>query len=158
MLVVYYSATGNTEVAAGLIAEYTGGDLFELVPTDDYTSEDLDWTEDGSRVNREHDDESLQDIELVLTTPEDFDSYDTVFIGYPIWWHNASWVVNHFVTDNDFTGKTVIPFCTSASSGLGDSGKSLEKLAGTGEWQEGMRFGESPDEDEVAEWLGSLGF
>lgn len=82
-LVVYYSASGNTEAVAGYIANATGGDLFELVPAEPYSDEDLDWTADGSRVNKEHDDESLRDIELVETTAPDWDSYDTVFIGYP---------------------------------------------------------------------------
>jgi len=117
----------------------------------------LNWRQEDSRVNREHEDESLQDIQLVSATVENFDSYDTVFIGYPIWWQNASWVVNSFVKENDFTGKTVIPFCTSTSSGFGDSGKNLEKMAGTGEWKDGERFGERPEKSEVTEWLDSLG-
>lgn len=157
VLVVYYSASGHTGDVAEVIAEYTGGDLFELVPVEEYTSEDLNWRQEDSRVNREHEDESLQDIQLVSATVENFDSYDTVFIGYPIWWQNASWVVNSFVKENDFTGKTVIPFCTSTSSGFGDSGKNLEKMAGTGEWKDGERFGERPEKSEVTEWLDSLG-
>lgn len=156
VLVVYYSASGNTKAVAETIARYTGGDTFEIVPVEEYTSEDLDWTQEGSRVNREHDDESLQDIALVSTTVEDFDSYDTVFIGYPIWWHEAAWVVNNFVKDNDFTGKTVIPFCTSSSSGLGESGIHLAEMAGTGDWQEGMRFSGSVGESEVTGWLDGL--
>lgn len=155
-LVVYYSASGNTRAVAEMIAQYTEGDIFEIVPVEAYTEEDLNWRQEGSRVNREHDDESLQDIELVSTTVEDFDSYDTVFIGYPIWWHEAAWVVNHFVTDNDFTGKTVIPFCTSSSSGLGESGVHLAEMAGTGDWQEGVRFSGSVGESEVTDWLEGL--
>lgn len=158
VLVVYYSASGNTKAVAETIAQYTEGDIFEIVPVEAYTEEDLNWRQEGSRVNREHDDASLQDIELVSTTVEDFDSYDTVFIGYPIWWHEAAWVVNHFVTDNDFTGKTVIPFCTSSSSGLGESGVHLAEMAGTGDWQEGVRFGGGAGESEVTEWLEGLDF
>ncbi|MGN0253625.1 MAG: flavodoxin [Lachnospiraceae bacterium] len=158
VLVVYYSATGNTKAVAEVIADYTNGDTFELIPVDDYTDEDLDWTKDGSRVNREHEDESLQDIELVSTTVENFDSYDTVFIGYPIWWHEAAWPVNNFVKNNDFSGKTVIPFCTSSSSKLGESGTNLAAMAGTGDWQEGQRFSGSVGEDEVREWLEGLDF
>lgn len=156
VLVVYYSASGNTKGVAETIAEYTGGDIFEIIPVEEYSSEDLNWSQEGSRVNLEHEDESLQDIALVSTTVEDFDSYDTVFIGYPIWWHEATWVVNNFVKDNDFTGKTVIPFCTSSSSGLGESGVHLAEMAGTGNWQEGMRFGGSAGESEVTEWLDGL--
>ena len=91
------------------------------------------------------------------TTVEGFDEYDTVFIGYPIWWGEAAWPVNQFVENNDFTGKTVIPFATSASSGFGESGQLLADMAGTGDWQEGMRFGSSPDEAEVQEWVNGLG-
>lgn len=108
-LVVYFSGSGNTKRVAEDIAAATGGTLFELVPVTPYTSADLSWTTAGSRVNREHDDESLRDIPLVTTTPENFDEYDTVFIGYPIWWGIAAWPVNNFVKYNDFTGKTVIP-------------------------------------------------
>ena len=155
-LVVYFSATGNTEQAANYIADMTGGDLFKLEPADPYTDEDLNWTVDGSRVNQEHDNESLRDIELVTDTVENWDSYDTVFIGYPIWWGIAAWPVDGFVEANDFTGKTVIPFCTSSSSGLGESGELLAELAGTGDWQEGMRFRSSVSEADVREWLDSL--
>lgn len=83
-LVVYYSATGNTEQVANYIADITGGDLFELEPVEPYTSDDLDWTNDNSRVSQEYYDESLRDVELVADTVENWDSYDTVFIGYPI--------------------------------------------------------------------------
>ena len=139
-LVVYFSGSGNTKRVAEDIAAATGGTLFELVPVTPYTSADLSWTTSGSRVNREHDDESLRDIPLVTTTPENFDEYDTVFIGYPIWWGIAAWPVNNFVKNNDFTGKTVIPFATSASSGMEQSGTLLAEMAGTGNWQQGHRF------------------
>lgn len=158
VLVAYYSASGNTKAVGDVIAQYTGGDVFEIIPVNAYTSEDLDWTEEGSRVNQEHEDESLQDIELVSTTVDNLDSYDTIFIGYPIWWQEAAWVVNNFVKGNDFTGKTVIPFCTSSSSGLGESGTHLAEMAGTGDWQEGRRFSSSASEDEVTGWLAGLGF
>ena len=79
-----------------------------------------------------------------------------VLFGYPIWWREASWVVNNFIKNNDFTGKTVIPFCTSTSSGLGDSGTNPEKMAGTGAWLEGRRFSENPSEDSVREWVRGL--
>ena len=139
-LVVYYSASGNTERVAKDIAEAAGADLFEIVPTEVYTSDDLDWTNPDSRVSREHDDESLRDVPLTTTEVPDWDSYDTVFIGYPIWWGIAAWPVDTFVKNNDFTGKTVIPFATSSSSGIGQSGSLLADMAGTGEWQEGQRF------------------
>ncbi|HJA19425.1 MAG TPA: hypothetical protein H9959_05960 [Candidatus Mediterraneibacter ornithocaccae] len=85
ILVVYYSATGNTEEVANYIADTTGGDLFEVEPAEPYTDDDLNWTDDNSRVSQEYADESLRDVELVTTEVENWDSYDTVFIGYPIW-------------------------------------------------------------------------
>ena len=157
VLVVYYSATGNTEGVANYIAEATGGDLFEITPAEPYTSDDLNWTDENSRVTREHEDESLRDVELTTTEVENWGSYDTVFIGYPIWWGIAAWPVDGFVEANDFTGKTVIPFCTSSSSGLGESGELLAELAGTGDWQEGQRFRSSAGQADVDEWVDSLG-
>lgn len=155
-LVVYYSASGNTARVANNIAESAGADLFEITPTEPYTSEDLNWTDDNSRVSREHDDESLRDVPLTTTEVENWDDYDTVFIGYPIWWGIAAWPVNNFVKNNDFTGKTVIPFATSSSSGMGQSGQLLEEMAGTGEWQEGQRFSSGASESDVADWVNSL--
>ena len=155
-LVVYYSASGNTERVAKDIAEAAGADLFEIVPTEVYTSDDLDWTNPDSRVSREHDDESLRDVPLTTTEVPDWDSYDTVFIGYPIWWGIAAWPVDTFVKNNDFTGKTVIPFATSSSSGMGQSGTLLEEMAGTGDWQDGQRFRSSASQSDVADWVSGL--
>ncbi len=84
------------------------------------------------------------------------DSYDTVIIGYPIWWGIAAWPVDTFVEANNFSGKTVIPFCTSSSSGLGQSGELLADLAGTGNWQEGMRFRSNPSDDDIKSWTDNL--
>ena len=156
-LVVYYSASGNTERVAKDIAEAAGADLFEIVPTEVYTSDDLDWTNPDSRVSREHDDESLRDVPLTITEVPDWDSYDIVFIGYPIWWGIAAWPVDTFVKNNDFTGKTVIPFATSSSSGMGQSGSLLADMAGTGEWQEGQRFSSGVSSDDVQSWVNGLG-
>ena len=129
---------------------------YEITPVEPYTSDDLNWTNSSSRVSREHDDESLRDIALTEITPADWDSYDTVLIGYPIWWGIAAWPVDNFVKGNDFTGKTVIPFCTSSSSGLGDSGNLLEEMAGTGDWQEGHRFSSGASDADAADWVASL--
>lgn len=156
-LVIYYSASGNTARVAKDIAEAAGADLFEIVPTEVYTSEDLNWTNPDSRVSREHDDESLRDVPLTTTEVPDWDSYDTVFIGYPIWWGIAAWPVDTFVKNNDFTGKTVIPFATSSSSGMGQSGSLLADMAGTGEWQEGQRFSSGVSSDDVQSWVNGLG-
>ena len=156
VLVVYYSATGNTESVAGYIAQATGGDLFEITPAEPYTDEDLNWSDENSRVTREHEDESLRDVELTATTVENWDSYDTVFLGYPIWWGIAAWPVDTFVEANDFTGKTVIPFCTSSSSGLGESGNLLAEAAGSGTWLEGQRFRSGVSQTDVQAWISSL--
>ena len=158
ILIVYFSATGNTERIANAIAEATGGDIFELVPVDPYTSADLRWTDENSRVVQEYENPELRDIELVSTTVENWADYDTVFIGYPIWWYDAAWPVNGFVTANDFTGKTVYTFCTSSSSGLGSSTQNLADMAGSGDWRDGQRFRSSASESDVREWLQDLGF
>ncbi|MGN0316061.1 MAG: flavodoxin, partial [Fusicatenibacter sp.] len=106
-LVVFYSATGNTKEVAGFIAAATGGDTFELVPVEPYTSADLDWTNQNSRVSREHDNPDKRFVELVESTAPDWASYDTVFIGYPIWWGIAAWPVDSFIDANDFAVKTI---------------------------------------------------
>lgn len=156
-LVVYYSASGNTEEVAAYIAGAMNADLFELEPVEIYSSADLDWTDRDSRVSREHDNVEERAVPLVADTVENWESYDTVFIGYPIWWGIAAWPVDGFIAANDFTGKTVIPFCTSSSSGLGESGELLEEAAGTGEWLEGIRFRSGASEDTVVEWVNGLG-
>lgn len=155
-LVVYYSATGNTENVANYIAAATNGDLFKLEPAEPYSDADLNWTDDNSRVVREHDNPDERDVALVKSTVENWDEYDTVFIGYPIWWGIAAWPVDGFIEANDFTGKTVIPFATSSSSGLGESGELLSEMAGTGDWQEGQRFRSGVSESDVTAWVESL--
>ena len=157
VLVVYFSASGNTKRVAEYIAEAAGGDLFEIVPTEVYTSNDLNWTNSDSRVSREHDDESLRDVPLTTTEVENWDDYDTVFIGYPIWWGIAAWPVDNFVKNNNFSDKTVIPFATSSSSGMGQSGTLLEEMAGTGDWQDGQRFSSGASQSAVADWVSGLG-
>ena len=157
-LVAYFSASGSTEAVARVIANKTGGDLFKLEPVEAYSSEDLDWTKDTSRVNTEHDNESERAIKLVSASVDNWDEYDTVFIGYPIWWGIAAWPVNEFITANDFTVKIVIPFCTSASSGIGESGELLAEMAGTGNWQSGQRFRSSASDSDVTSWLAQLGY
>ena len=132
VLVAYYSAQGHTESVANTLADELNADTFVITPTQPYTREDLNYNNDDSRVSTEHLDENRH-VELETITPDNFDSYDTILIGYPIWWANAAWVIDDFVTENDFSGKTVIPFCTSASSPLGESGTLLADMAGTGD-------------------------
>lgn len=156
VLVVYFSAQGHTKEVAEKLADDLNADIFEIEPADPYSNGDLDWTDDDSRVSREHEDESLRDVELETTDVPNWDSYDTVLIGYPIWWGIAAWPVDTFVKANDFNGKTVIPFCTSASSGLGESGDLLEEEANSGNWLEGHRFSSNPSDSDIEEWANSL--
>ncbi len=156
ILVVYYSASGSTKKVAEEISKNLNADLFEIVPVDVYTSEDLNWTNENARVSREHNDESLRDVKLKTTNVDDWDSYDTILIGYPIWWGIAAWPVDTFVKANNFNGKTVIPFCTSASSGLGQSGELLASMAGTGDWKEGYRFSSGASSSDIKTWTDTL--
>lgn len=130
VLVVYYSATGNTENAASYIAQATGGDLFAITPADPYTSADLDWTDADSRVVYEYENPEERDVALAQETPTGWDDYDVVFLGYPI--------------------------CTSSSSGLGESGDLLAELADAGTWLEGQRFRGGASQTDVAAWVESL--
>ena len=156
VLVVYYSAQNHTEAVAKQIAENLDADIFEVIPKDVYTTDDLDWTDSNSRVTKEHDDESLRNIELVTTDVPNWEDYDTVLIGYPIWWGIAAWPIDNFVKNNDFTGKTVIPFCTSSSSGLGESARILEGYANGGKWMEGHRFSSSASDSDIKSFTDSI--
>lgn len=156
VLVVYYSASGNTARVANDIAEASGADVFEIIPVEPYTSDDLNWTNQSSRVSVEHDNPDARTVALASTEVPDWDSYTTVFIGYPIWWGIAAWPVDGFVSANDFTGKTVIPFATSSSSGMGESGTLLAQLAGTGDWQSGQRFSSGASASDVQAWVSRL--
>lgn len=156
-LVVYYSATGNTAKVAEVIVNENDVDVFAVMPEQPYSAEDLAWTDENSRVSKEHADPALQDVALLQDTPDNWDSYETVIIGYPIWWGQAAYPVASFVKANDFAGKTVIPFCTSASSDIGDSAQNLADLAKSGEWMGGMRFPSAVNSDEVRQWVDDLG-
>ena len=156
VLVVYYSASGNTKEVAETMADTLKADIFEILPNEPYTDEDLDWTNDNSRVSVEHNDESKRDVPLIKITPDNWEQYDTVYIGFPVWWGIAAWPINGFVKGNDFTGKNVIPFCTSSSSGIGESGEILADIAGTGNWLEGKRFSSNTSEEDVKEWINEI--
>lgn len=156
VLVAYFSATGHTEGIANMIAQDLGADVFVMEPVEPYSSDDLRYSDPESRVSREHDDLENTHVELVSTTPENFEDYDVIFLGFPLWWGNASWVINDFVTLNDFEGKTIIPFCTSASSGYGDNTEYLEGMATGGTWLEGNRFSAGASEQDVQEWLDTI--
>lgn len=156
ILVVYYSAQNHTKSVAEKIAKNLNADIFEIVPEDVYTSDDLNWNNSNSRVSKEHDDESLRNVKLKNTKVNNWEEYDTVLIGYPIWWGIAAWPVDTFAKENNFDGKTVIPFCTSASSSLGQSGELLQKEANSGNWKEGHRFSSSASDSDIQKWTDSI--
>ena len=155
-IVVYFSAQNHTRNVATKIAANVGADIFEIEPVQAYTEDDLSWTDSESRVSREHNDESLQTIELKSTTVPNWDEYKTVYIGYPIWWGGSAWPVDSFVKKVDFGDKTVIPFCTSHSSGLGTSDTDLKAKATGGNWQPGYRFSQDATNTEIRTWTDSL--
>lgn len=157
-IVVYYSDTGNTKLVADEIGKKAGADVFRLELTNPYTKADLNYMDSNSRVSREHDDVSLRNNNTYTSDVKNWDSYEVVFLGYPIWWGEAAWTLNPFVRSHDFQGKTVIPFATSHSSGLGQSAEILKGIAGTGNWEEGMRFGEKTPASEVDSWLAGYGY
>lgn len=156
VLVAYFSATGNTEGIADIIAGHLDADTFAITPAQPYTDADLNCNDPNSRTSQERANADRV-IALEQVTPDRFDAYDTVFIGYPIWWGDAAWVVNGFASGNDFTGKTVVPFCTSASSSMGSSGENLAAIAGAGDWLPGARFSGSASTNEVTAWVDGLG-
>lgn len=153
ILVAYFSATGNTEGIANALAEHLGADVFAIQAAQPYTDVDLDYNDASSRTSAERADARP---ELAQVTPDGWDGYQTVLLGYPIWWGEAAWPLRTFAEGNDFAGKTVVPFCTSASSGIGSSGEGLAELAGGGDWLNGERFSAGTTDDAAA-WADGLG-
>ncbi len=153
-LVVYYSATNNTERVATYISEYLNIATFELEPLIPYSIEDLNYSNQDSRVVKEHNDPNRH-TELVSIEISNFENYDYIFLGFPVWWQEPSWVINDFISNNSFTDKTIIPFATSASSGYNDS--ILEELAkNEGRWIDGKRFSSSVTRNDVISWIDNL--
>jgi hypothetical protein len=155
-LVVYFSQTGSTKKLAEFIAKETKADLFELKPTPAYSNADIDWTDENSRVVKEHNNMPNVEVKLENTKVPNFESYDKVFIGAPIWWGELSWVVDDFVKSNDFKGKKLVAFSTSLSSGNSESGKRLEGYTKDVQWLKGERFSSNFNEDDVKKWLETL--
>lgn len=176
VLVAYYSDTGTTKSVAEKIASYLNTDLLKIESVNPYSRSDLNWNDKTSRVVKEHDaifgskgngQASAEDFknaasqvstEIDSKSVIDLSAYDVVFIGYPIWWGMAAWPVNGFVTQNNFSGKTVVPFATSMSSNLGQSDKVLHDVAGSnnGNWISGHRFGTRASDSEVHSWVDGL--
>lgn len=150
-LVVYFSATGTTKGVAQMIAHAAGADTYEILAAQPYTEADLNWNDKSSRSTTEQNDKSARPE--IGSEKLNLDSYSTIYIGYPIWWGEEPRIMDTFVESYDFTGKTMIPFCTSGGSGIGSSGKNLEQNAGTGKWLEGERL--SADSD-IAAWIKGL--
>lgn len=151
-LVVYFSCTGTTKGLAEAVAEELNADLYEIVPEEPYTSEDLDYHDDNSRSTKEMDDPSSRPA--ISGSVENMEQYDRIILGYPIWWGEAPRIVSTFVESYDFSGKTIIPFCTSGGSGIGSSADALETLAGNGTWLKGKRFDGSESGEDVRKSLG----
>ena len=150
-LVVYFSATGTTKGVAEKIAKITGADLYEIVPAQPYTSADLNYNDKSSRAAKEQDDKSARPE--IAGEKIDLSGYSTIYIGFPIWFGKEPRIMDTFAESYDFTGKTIIPFCTSGSSGIENSGSNMEKLAGSGTWLEGKRHSGSISEEELKAWI-----
>ena len=153
-LVVYFSATGNTKGVAEKIASITGADIYEIKAAQEYTDADLDWNDKDSRTTHEQNDASVRPE--IGSDPVSLEGYTTIYIGYPIWWGEEPRIMDTFVESYDFDGITMIPFCTSSSSGIGRSGQNLADNAGSGNWQEGARFSGGASEEELKSWIEGL--
>ena len=153
-IVVYFSATGTTKGVAERIADVTNADIFELIPAEPYSDADLDWNDSGSRTTIEMNDPDVRPA--IANDTVDLDGYSTVYIGYPIWWGDAPRMMSTFVEAHDFSGKTVIPFCTSGGSGIGRSGSNLASQAGSGNWLEGGRLDAGISESEIQDWINDI--
>lgn len=154
VLVAYFSATNNTKGVAEKISNALDADVYRIEPTVAYTSADLNWRDANSRVSRESKDLETPEIKDMISN---LDDYDVIFIGYPIWGGYAPKIVNIFVENSDFSGKTIIPFCTSASSGFGQSGNALKNLdKSNATWKDGQRFQGSASEQTIKAWLDTL--
>ena len=154
VLVAYFSATGTTKGVAERIASVTGGDLYEILAAQPYTEADLNYNDNSSRSTSEQNDKSVRpeigsdDISL--------EGYTTIYLGFPIWWGEEPRILDTFVEKYSFDGITVIPFCTSGSSGIGRSGSNMEELAGSGTWLQGERFSGGVSEEELKSWIEGL--
>ena len=155
VLVAYFSATGTTEGVAEHIANGLNADIYEIVPEEPYTDADLNYNDNNSRTTIEMNDPSARPA--ISGSVDNMDQYDIVFLGYPIWWGEAPRIVSTFMESYDFSGKTIVPFCTSGGSGVGSSATNLEQLTSGANWLEGRRLNGRDSQDTVMEWVNSLG-
>ena len=154
VLVAYFSCTGNTQGLAEKIAALLGADLYEIVPEEPYTDADLNYNDSSTRATVEQSDDSARPA--ISGSVENMTDYGIVFIGYPIWWGQAPKIMYTFVESYDLAGKTVVPFCTSGSSGVGSSATNLKTAADSANWLEGTRFSASTSESDIEDWFNSL--
>ena len=154
VLVAYFSATGNTENIAEHLTSILDADLYEIVPEEPYTSEDLDYSNSDCRANQEQNDPTARPA--ISGSVEDLEDYEVVFLGYPIWWGDAPKIISTFLESYDFDGKTIVPFCTSGSSSIGGSVSDLEALTDGATWLEGQRFSGSASRETVSQWVDAL--
>lgn len=155
VLVAYFSATNTTEGVAKTIANSLGADLYEITPEQPYSAADLDYHDDKSRSTIEMNDPNARPV--ISGSVENMDQYDIVFIGYPIWWGQAPRILSTFVESYSFSGKTVVPFCTSGGSGMGSSAKNLEGLTSGATWLSGTRLNGGAARSSIVEWIDELG-
>lgn len=154
VLVVYFSATNTTEGVAEHIANGLNADIYEIVPEDPYTDADLNYNDNNSRTTIEMNDPNARPA--ISGSVENMEQYDIIFVGYPIWWGEAPRIVSTFMESYDFSGKTIVPFCTSGGSGIGSSASNLERLTSGATWLDGRRLNGSDSQDTVMEWVNSL--
>ena len=151
ILVAVFSASGVTKAVGEEIARVAGGDFFEIVPKEIYTSDDLNWMNKRSRSSVEMNDPAARPE--IAGRVADMASYDTVIVGFPIWWGIAPRIIETFLESYDFSGKTILPFCTSGGSGVGRSDTALHKnISGDVKWARGVQFNR-PSEKEIRRWL-----
>ena len=151
--IIYFSATGTTKKVAGYIKDVTGGDLIEIVPKEKYTDDDLSYNNNNSRATREQNDSSARPE---ISNTIDADSYDIIYLGYPIWFGDAPRIILTFLDESNLSGKTVIPFCTSGSSGISTSENYFKNNYKNINWLDGKRLGTS--QSEVTNWVKSLNY
>ena len=152
-LIVYFSATGTTARAARTIADVTGGTLYEIVPQQSYTSDDLDWNDRQSRSSVEMNNPQARPV--LKDTKLDVAAYDVIFIGYPIWWNQAPRIINTFIESHDLNGKTLVPFATSGGSGISNSVKELRKIYPDLEWRDGKLLN-GASRNSIQNWVGDV--
>ena len=149
ILVSYFSASGVTAKVADKMAKAAGADLFEIAPAQPYTKADLNWMDKQSRSSVEMKDRSCRPA---MAAKPDVSAYDVILVGFPVWWYREPSIIDTFMESADFTGKTVVPFCTSGGSGLGDSAKNMQTLAPGAKVRDGKRFSASASSDELKKW------